>query len=187
MKKVILSIALSLAALISVNAENVDNVKFYGIDYSSVNVYYAGETADQFISAFERINMLMISESEKYDVGKYLNVKVDATDIKCAIKMLSDLNDRNFTDLEEENLSVATIISKYPSVEGNVLILIARELNKLKATGRYDIVIFDGQTKKIIKQSEFTGKAGGFGLRNFWAGSIYKGLTSHWKQEKRRR
>ncbi|MFI3333107.1 MAG: hypothetical protein SNI51_00345 [Rikenellaceae bacterium] len=74
MKKIFLAIMLIFSATSLTKAQTFDNVTFLGVDYSAVNVLYADETSEQFISAFERINQLMISEPEKYDVAKYLKV-----------------------------------------------------------------------------------------------------------------
>ncbi|MFI3285845.1 MAG: hypothetical protein R3Y08_04250 [Rikenellaceae bacterium] len=187
MKKILLSIALICSAPSLLKAQSFEEVTFLGVDYSAVNVLYADESPEQFISAFERINQLMISEQEKYDVSKYLRVDVVNTEIKYAIKNIASLENRDFTDLEEEEISLESVVAAYPEVEGTALLLVARELNKAVATGEYDIVVFDGKTKEILKTDSFIGAAGGFGLRNYWAGSIYKGFGRYWKQHKNRR
>jgi len=35
------------------------------------------------------------------------------------------------------------------------------------------LIAFDIATRKILSKREVSGKAGGFGLRNYWAGSVY--------------
>jgi hypothetical protein len=37
-------------------------------------------------------------------------------------------------------------------------------------------VIFDQVTKEIVFQQEHSGKARGFGLRNFWAGALLSAM-----------
>ncbi|MFI3333108.1 MAG: hypothetical protein SNI51_08740 [Rikenellaceae bacterium] len=107
--------------------------------------------------------------------------------MKYAIKNIATLQSRNFTDLDEEKISIESVVASYPEIKGTALLLIARELNKAKAIGQYDIVVFNGQTKEILKIDSFVGDAGGFGLRNFWAGSIYKGLEKYLKLSKKKR
>ncbi|MFR9495525.1 MAG: hypothetical protein SNG81_04035 [Rikenellaceae bacterium] len=187
MKKIFLAIMLIFSATSLTKAQTFDNVTFLGVDYSAVNVLYADETSEQFISAFERINQLMISEPEKYDVAKYLNIDIKTIELKYAIKNIATLQSRNFTDLDEEKISIESVVASYPEIKGTALLLIARELNKAKAIGQYDIVVFNGQTKEILKIDSFVGDAGGFGLRNFWAGSIYKGLEKYLKLSKKKR
>ena len=40
----------------------------------------------------------------------------------------------------------------------------------------YEVVFFNTETKEIIEEWITDGKARGFGLRNYWAGSIYSAL-----------
>lgn len=51
--------------------------------------------------------------------------------------------------------------------------MIATLLDKSTNKATYKVVLFDVETRKILKEKEFTSKAGGFGLRNFWARTIY--------------
>ncbi len=187
MKKILLLIALICSAPSLLKAQSFEDVTFLGIDYSAVNVLYADETPEQFISAFARINQLMISEKYKYDVSYYLRVNVENTEIKYALKNIAALQNRNFTDLEEEEISIESVVAAYPEIEGTALLLVARELNKAQETGEYDIVVFDGKTKEILKTDSFTGAAGGFGLRNYWAGSIYKGFGKYFKLSRKKK
>ena len=57
--------------------------------------------------------------------------------------------------------------------EGVGVVLIAKLLNKPLEKAIYDLVIFDISTRNILYIKEVVGEASGFGLRNYWAGSIY--------------
>ncbi len=187
MKKILLTAVLMISAIAFASAQTFNDVTFLGVDFSAVNVLHTDETEEQFISAFEKINVLMVSETEKYDVAKYLAIDIKETDLRFATQNIETLRDRDFTDSEEEKISIETVLSSYPKIQGVALLLVAQTLDKAQAVGQYDIVVFDGTTKEIFKIESLAGAAGGFGLRNYWAGSIYNGLKKYMKDSKRKK
>ena len=56
------------------------------------------------------------------------------------------------------------------------MVFIAQFLDKSNARGTYEVVFFNTETKEIIEEWITDGKARGFGLRNYWAGSVYSAL-----------
>ena len=183
MKKIVGAMFTLLISTVCVAQNDKGNEKlevdFCGVDFSTVNIIGAGETEEKFINAFEGINGLMLSEPKKYNVGKFLDLDVASTDIANAIKQIDKLDDVDFKNRKQEIISLKKILNAYPSTEGNILIIIAKELNKGRNMGYFMAVIFDGESKEIISKVNFSGKAGGFGLRNFWAGSLYKGMKKY--------
>lgn len=170
-----------LAAVTSSVAQNKSKqeriqVDFYGIDFTEVNVVGAEETQERFVTAFGQINGLMISEQKKYNIGKYFNLNVVSTDVDHAINRLHGLQNIDFKDQETGQPDLARIVADYPSSDNNGMVIVAKELNKLTNVGKFIAVIYDGQTKQILFEKEFSGKAGGFGLRNYWAGAFYNGI-----------
>lgn len=63
------------------------------------------------------------------------------------------------------------------NAQGFGSVFIAGLLNKEKGQATYNVVVFDIVTKDIVFNKQFTEKARGFGLRNFWAYSVYKTLN----------
>jgi hypothetical protein len=62
------------------------------------------------------------------------------------------------------------------------LVFIAETLSKTNQSGTFHVVFFDEATKQIIYSRKVTGKAGGFGVRNYWAASIYSILKKwNWR------
>lgn len=176
----ILFFLMAMAVSFSVFAQKQEKqkVSFYGVDFSSVNVVGADESNDQFIDAFARINGLLLSEPAKYDVAKYLNLEVETTNIDVAVKQTEKLAGGNFRNKQVHEISLRDIAASYPDVDGNVLVIVAKELNKGRNSGTFIALIFDGKSKDVLSQREFTGKSKGFGLRNFWAGALYSGMKS---------
>lgn len=163
----------------------IDEFTFYGVDYAQVRVFGAREAAEDFVEVFPRINQLLLSEPEKYRVGKRSKKKVKA-------KTLSAVRQRNQTVnidsllLESTNYyvlfqdQIEEEIKSLPlnETEGIGLVVIAELLDKSKARGLYHVVFFDVKTRNIIETWRATGKAGGLGLRNYWANSLVKVLRN---------
>lgn len=185
MKKIILLLGLIISvSAFSQNKEilkNINDVRFYGVDYSKVKVAYAGESASQFKDAFEEINNLFISEPKKYNPSKLFKKNALSVEIEPVIKNIRkiDLEELKTVTQTSNDLSQADLENVLKSLdikptEEPGLIIIAEFLDKTKNRGWYNIVFFDTKTKKIIDTWKGSGKAAGFGLRNFWAASVYK-------------
>ena len=65
-----------------------------------------------------------------------------------------------------------------PQTEGVGVVLVAKLLNKPMSKATYELITFDISTREILSKREVSGKAGGFGLRNYWAGSVYNIIKS---------
>lgn len=183
MKKLLLAV-LCLAVSIVSFAQNkevqsqIKEVKFYGIDFSKAQAYGVAESIDQFREVFGKINSLFVSESKKYDVEKYFRKTVTAT----SIHQLEELNktvtsDSFFGESSDYSISdtdLAQEIKTLPikETEGTGLVFVAETLNKKTNQVAYHVVFFDIASRNILDTWKATGKAGGFGLRNYWAGSV---------------
>lgn len=150
-------------------------VKVYGVDFTGVKVYAADETVNEFVNAFEGINMLFVSEPNKYNFSKVVE-----SETVLKIKMILEVNKSfDFSNIKTLDKEIAPIdfaqkIRNYKleEKEGTGLIVFAKLLDKSTKKGTFDVVLFDIATREVISSQEFVGKAGGFGLRNFWAGSV---------------
>ena len=188
MKKKILSSILFLFCVLFSHAQTTEPVYIYGIDFSSVKVYAADETVEQFKNAFEGINILLAKEAKKYDfsniVGDNCKLKLDMI-----LKLTegSDFSSIKTFDKDIEPINTSEKIKNYSIEEksGNGFIVIATLLDKSANKASYKVVLFDIETREILKEKEFTSKAGGFGLRNFWARTIYT-LTKKFNFEKKK-
>ena len=146
-------------------------IDLLGVDFSCVNIVGAIESDEQFQNAFEGINALLKTEPKKYDISKYLSLDVMSINTDKAVERI----DMYGAD-KKSKLVIEDIIAAYPKEAGNKLLIVAVELNKTKAKATYIAVIFNGETKEVIYTKELVGKSAGFGLRNYWAGSLYNGL-----------
>lgn len=180
MKKLFLFIACVLS-ITSLTAQNSQKHYVYGVDFSQVKVYAAQESIEQFAEAFEGINLLLASESSKYDFSAILGCKYSLV-LDPIMKILSSTN---FSKIKvySKNLNeidYAECIKRYklPQKEGVGFVIIAKLLDKPNDSGRYTLIKFDIATREILLQQDAIGAARGFGLRNFWAGSVYNIIKS---------
>lgn len=186
MKKLILFLFLSTSLFCFGQGKSalkdIKSIKFYGVDYSQAKVFGAEETPQQFIVAFRRINELFITESKKYDVGKQLKKKVTEISLD-AVNQVNEAIDpeelmttkREYMLTKEQIQAAVQALPISPS-EGVGMVFVAQFLDKPNNRGTYEVVFFNTETKEIIEEWITDGKARGFGLRNYWAGSIYQAL-----------
>ena len=150
----------------------------YGIDYSYVKVFGAKESPLQLEEAFKEINYLLISQRNKYDFSNMVNTHVEI-DIEPMLEKLTknDYQDIKLyrSDFQIFDFDCSEIVKEYDLQEnaGIGIVLIAKLLNKDKKIGTYYVVMFDIASRDIVYCKEVDGKASGFGLRNFWAFSVY--------------
>lgn len=187
MRKLILFLFLSTSlfsfAQVESGLKDIQSIKFYGVDYSQAKVFGAEESPTQFKQAFKSINELFMTEAKKYDVGKRLKKEVTEISLDAVNKVNAAIDpaelmtsETNYTLTKEQvNAAIQALpINKSPGVG---MVIVAQMLNKASLKGTYVVVFFNTDTKEIIEEWMAEGKPRGFGLRNFWAHSIYKVLN----------
>ena len=183
MKK-LLSIALCLIAVggFAQKGKTKMAADFYGVDYSCVSVIGANEQPAEFIKAFEAINRLFLSEPKKYDVAGFTGIDILSTSVEQANEALGGLAAEQFMPRSTKADIAAQLLARYNNGSGNKgLVLIATTLDKGNGIGYYTAVLFDPATQEVLLQMDMAGKPGGFGLRNYWAGSVYNALKKQGK------
>lgn len=158
---------------------NVQSVNFYGVDYSKCHTFGIEGDAKEIAKTLANINDLFVNESKKYDVTKFTKKKVAVIDINVGKTLSEGINAdelaTNSTSNKVSDEDVANTVKNLTLNEtsGTGLILVGEYLSKQKAEGTYQVVFFDIASRNIVAKWQATGKAGGFGLRNFWAKSVY--------------
>ena len=176
MKKTLL-VLLCMISAIALNAQTSKSTNYvYGVDYTHAKVFAADESIADFTKAFEGINMLLLSESDKYDftrvLGKTANIVIEPI---MKITAIADYDNMMTLSNIYDEPNTAEIVRNYElsQTEGTGIVMIAKFLDKPNARATYDIVVFDIATRKILQEKEVIGEAGGFGLRNYWARTVY--------------
>lgn len=131
---------------------------------------------------FREWNDLVLNESKKYDVAKAFRLKnmyvnIDAVNNLNATADLSD-SQGSSRNLLPSDLKDMVQNTNFGVREGYGILMIAEELNKRKGIGVYHMVLIDMNTQTIIHSERVSGEVGGFGVRNYYAGSIYESISS---------
>ena len=189
MKKILFSLALA-AICFSAAAQKkssplagLGSMTFYGIDFSKGRVYGAADEPEKLRKAFGDINMLFIMEPEKYDVAKFVGKPMNDIRIDAVTNMNDTIPlDSIKTVVKGHTLSDTVIAQSVKDLSivsyehGMGLVMIMETLNKPAELGTFAFVLFDIDTRKVISHWKLSGQPGGFGLRNYWARSVYEAL-----------
>lgn len=187
MKKTILLLSLALISILSFGQskeaqKNIDKVVFYGVDYSKAKLIRVPESPGELKSAFLRINDLFYSEPKKFDIEKHLKKIAKRTTVEAVKERIEDMDEEEMktSDLSYalDSTTIKEMIKTLPTkeTEGVGLIMICEKINKDQNRGYYHIAYFDIATREIIDTWRASGKAAGFGVRNFWATSVIKAM-----------
>ena len=182
MKRILLVLSSVFCAMSAVEAQNsvpaVDTIRMYGVDYSRVKVIGAEESETKFVRIFEEINGLFLSQPEKYDCSDMIwaSVTVDIEPI-CRRILSADYSDMKLQHRGyASSLDVAEAVADYrlPDARGVGMVFIAELLDKGRECGTYYVVCFDIASRDVLFCRKVETKAGGFGLRNYWANTVYQ-------------
>ena len=124
-------------------------------------------------------NNLMINEAEKFDVGKALQRAPLPQAIPITIAHNEQLNiagmmeNTGLLHLTKEDVSRIVASYDFGSQSGLGVIFIVETFSKLDLQGLVWVTFINMDSKEVLLTDRYTGKPGGFGLRNYWAGCIY--------------
>ncbi|MBQ9138396.1 MAG: hypothetical protein IJX65_07165 [Alistipes sp.] len=146
------------------------------MDFTNVKVFAAEESEADFIKAFDGINLLFVSESDKYHFPRLLGREC-FVDIEMVMKLnpAGDYSKMKGYSRETKQIDYEALVKGYTlsQSEGTGVIMVAKLIDKPAACATYNLIEFDIATRQILNQREVVGKARGFGLRNYWAYSVY--------------
>lgn len=156
---------------------------FLGIDYS-----YAKLNGEDFVNPkglFNELNEILVKEKGKYDMNGavrrsnlpyqfgIIDKRNEAIDEKTVFENINDVI--SFNDIQN-------IVDEYDMAstgvnDGLALVLICDNMSKPRADAAYYYVVFDVASKKVVISDRLIGRAGGSGLRNYWAKGIYNTIV----------
>ncbi len=164
----------------------VKNAIFFGVDFSHCEIIGADESENQCREAFAGINRLFFSEPKKYDISESIQIPTDL--VFENIKVANNENEQFVLSLKAQietidpfdNETLEQLIKTYTNKdkEGHGFVIFAKALDKTQGKAYYSGCLFEIKTGKIIYQDFNFGKARGYGLRNFWARSVYNYLSN---------
>ena len=163
-------------------------VTWLGIDYSLtqfVGVHDATSshtiTDDEFRDRYTlELNQLMMDQPKKFDFAKAThrpivkNAPDVAEDANKALNRIFFLKDANaYVPITEAAIRNAVSNYNFKNNQGVGLMFFVDEMNKNTALCSVWVTFVDMQTKTVLFTKYMTGKANGFGFRNYWANPYY--------------
>lgn len=179
------------------NSQPTPKMNFYGVDFTLVKTFGVKEDVGKTALAFEAINKLIVTETKKYqygnffkkyirqiaqttDLGRIESIGFDNVNIDEAIYKARVMDEEGMPTYNKafkiDDADLARLIKSFNTGTdtGYGVIYVAELLNKEDGVGNFIAVFFDVKSKKIIFADRVSGKAGGFGLRNYWASPLEK-------------
>lgn len=137
------------------------------------------EFKDKYASGW---NNLFVNEQKKYNVAKVVHRTEEQ--VKYALEVTQKTNNALKKDFFSMNPSdymlldeakVEDLVKKYnyQGKTGIGLIMFIEGMSKGKDEASAWVVYVDMKAKKVILSKHITGKAGGFGFKNYWAKAFY--------------
>ncbi|MBN1416854.1 MAG: hypothetical protein JW973_17280 [Bacteroidales bacterium] len=160
-------------------ARTAESVVWFGIDFTVSKFTFVTDDPSVIVYKYlKAINMVVLTEPEKYNINMYFHKSDVIKNIDLANEYNSKIDPAKLVINSDHRINpedIKSVIKKYSTEDksGMGLIFVAENLNKIDQTGSYYVVFFDIATKEIIDSRRMEGKAGGFGFRNYWAGSVY--------------
>jgi len=163
-------------------------VTWLGLDFSSLRFIKSDETiTDHELQEkyFPGWNELILNEPKKYDLAKAINHDVVENDIDAVTA--ANARSRNgfvskvsteFEHLEEAD--IRQMVKKYDlkGKSGIGLVFIVESMSKAREEASIWVTFINMGTREVLLTKPVAGKSGGFGFRNYWAGSVAKVLKA---------
>ena len=159
---------------------------YYGIDYSHVKLIgdFSQMGTEVSLASIRNIyfpswNTLFVEEPDKYDLKSMLR----KDDIVFDLSMVTDLNAKTpFETMEATKTPAYTkddiqkFIRNYVTKqnEGMGVLFVAESMNKTLGEAYFHFVLFRLTDNEILIHERLRGEPIGAGIRNYWAGALYK-------------
>lgn len=192
MKRICLLITLSLLTLINVQAQDVfdskEPITWLGLDFSALKLIKDDEViTDKEIQSkyFPGWNELILKEPKKFDIAKATGRGQVENDITAVESVNENAKADFITDDSKafEHLDDAKIkaMAKKYNLKGKAgigLVFIVESMDKSRKEASVWVTFIDMKTKEVLLSKPVIGESGGFGFRNYWAGSFNKVLKA---------
>jgi len=166
-------------------------VVFYGVDFSQAR--FIGkegftdppELQENFLPKW---NHLIINEEEKYDVKKALNKSnleyyFDVvTERNAAVDPEVLVTNSNHSISKEDVTKVVAGLGSEAHTSGLGAVIVVESFDKRSDIGTMWLTTFDIATLTVKKTQRMSAKARGFGIRNYWARTIFEVLEDAQKK-----
>jgi hypothetical protein len=128
-------------------------------------------------------NDLVANERPKFDLKKAYKKENVLYDLDIVTKRnaavdVSKMTSMNAQDDRIKKEDIAKVVSHYKTGKKGIgLVYIVDTFDKPDEKGIIWVTFFDMATQKVLIAEKFTAKPGGFGLRNYWAKTVFEVMT----------
>lgn len=160
---------------------------YLGVDFSLTKVQGEAATPTEIREKFEPINSVIITEVKKYDIADAFKRSSVNNDLEAINKLNAAINTEKIktdnvadvtTGLSPADISKHVSGYKLSGKKGIGLVFIMDGMSKTNKEAYVYVTLLDLATRKVLLTERITGKAQGFGFRNYWAYTIFKVLNS---------
>jgi len=173
-------------------------ITWLGVDYSDMRFIGPLDVNPSQLDEFAKtLNDLFLREPKKYDVAAPFDKQTVTSNLKYVEKANAAMNTDQVLSSDSKDMtrfSMETVAKKVGTYglneKGIGLVYITEALNKNDQEAAYWVTFVNMADGKVLLTERVTGKAVGFGFRNYWAGSFYGtlkqikgGLYKDWKKK----
>ena len=162
------------------------NIAYLGIDFTNVKIigHTESEVTDLVDRQFSGINQLVLDEPKKYDLAGALHkssVTPELSFVTAKNKTIDAAKVTSSDVAQEQHIDKNTIndIVKgydFGGKKGIGFLFIVESMSKKSEKASIYLTFVDMATSKVLYTERVSEKCGGFGLRNYWAKSIYEAI-----------
>ncbi len=148
-------------------------------EFNDAGSMSAADIRNRYFSAW---NNTLLSEPEKYDFKRILRKEEIANDIDMITTLnaktpLEEIEGSNTPDYKKED--IAKFVSDYDlsGKSGIGIVFVVESFNKNTEQSIIHFAAINLATKELLVHEKLYSKPRGFGLKNYWLGSIYDAMN----------
>ncbi len=185
-------VTLLLLSVCAVKAQDAfdpkEKVTWLGLDFSALKLVKSDETVtnnELQTKYFPGWNDLILNEPKKFDIAKAIDRDAVDNDI-AVVTAVNEGAKGDFITTDKgafehlDNNKVKQMVKKYnlKGKSGIGLVFIMEGMDKNRKEASIWVTFINMGTKEVLLSKPLIGESGGFGFRNYWAGSINKVLKA---------
>ncbi len=193
MKNIVIALfLLPMVANAQTASPDDEAIVWYGLDFTKAKLIGSeGFTNPKDIlnRYLESWNNVIVNEADKYNLKKFFR-KVDvAYDLEPVMARNETITTDGLVTNKSHSITksdVEAAVRKYKKgahASGLGLVFVIESFNKKKEKGHMWVTYFDIASGKVLKTTKMEGKAGGFGLRNYWVKSVFNVMKRYKKYD----
>ena len=173
---------------------NTNKVTWLGLDFTEAKFLgdrerYGSES--DMRKLLEAWNNFFIIEADKYNIAacidrpkveKEISVTLDHNGELDVLAMYSD-SERDYLHLSRDGVSEIVSSYDFKGLSGIGLMFNIESFSKINVEGSMWITFIDLESKEVLFTERMFAPPAGFGVKNYWAGSIYKVMEKIKKTE----